>query len=108
MKLNPMMNTDAVTAQVDSSTTLPMKLVVSVVYQEKISAMAMSPSGKNERMTAGGLRAARAYSRRKIVHCATSDSSATVATARLITAAEIQESTRQMRCPSARGRNDRK
>src|SRR5947208_7474828 len=101
------MNTDDVSAQVDSSKTLPMKLVVSVVYQEKISAMLIIASGKYDSTTAAGRRAARAYSRRKMLHCATSDSSATVATARLMTAAEIQESTVQIRWPSARGRKER-
>ena len=69
-----------------------MKLVVSVVYQEKTSAFMMSGMKRMESAIASRAFTPRAYSRRKIVHCATSDSSATVATARLMTAAEIHES----------------
>ena len=43
-----------------------------------------------------------------IAHCAAKHSSATVATVRPTKTLESQVSNRQMRCTSARGRNERK
>src|SRR5262245_60463682 len=69
-----------VTAHVDSSMTLPMKLVVSVVYQEQSSAQAMNGTSIHEATTAPRRPAARAYCRSTSENCVTSESSAAVAT----------------------------
>src|SRR5215471_1210911 len=81
-----------VTAQVDSSMTLPTKLVVSVVYQEQTSANAMNGTGSQEAATTPLTPAARAYWRSTSDHWVTRLSSATVATQRAIIALEIHES----------------
>ena len=80
---------------------------MSVVYQEKTSATAISG-----RRTHGIQRSADAprsltHVPSTSTHCATSESSASVATERVTRTLERAESLRQMRCPSEPGRNDR-
>ena len=97
----------AVNAQIDSSITLPAKLVVSAVYHEQISARAMSGTSNLAARATRRKPSSRAHQPSSSAHCATSDSSASVATARATTAFEIQVPTRQKRAPSTNGRNDR-
>src|SRR5690348_972117 len=95
------------TAQSAFSIAFQRKFVVSTAYQEKHSATMISGTITSAAFTTVSAPVIAPSRKRRIAHCATKQTSAIVATERPTATLEVQWSNRQMRCTSARGRNER-
>src|SRR5262245_17005982 len=95
-------------SHVDCSIALPRKLVESTAYQELISAHVISGTSTQEIAIVPRVLVFAPISRTTSAHCHAKHSSATVATVRPTSTLDHTESTRTIRCTSARGSTDRK